>query len=159
LDILNKNPQVAVIIVNYNTYKKTYECINSIFSTAAFINTIVVVDNGSLNDSVKKLNVFFKLNNKVKIIELENNLGYAKAIKIGIHYLNKLGFKYALLSNNDIIYLEDSIYNLLIPFNDENVAISGPKIYHSNYSLQHSTRLRELKFKEMFFFTNRKKSL
>jgi GT2 family glycosyltransferase len=157
LDTLNKNDQIGVVIVNYNTYEKTCECIKSIFSTTNIVKTIVIIDNGSTNDSIKCLNGFFHLNNKVKIIELEKNLGYAKAIKIGIDYLSKVGLKYALLSNNDIIYLENSIDNLLIPFQDKNVAISGPKIYNSNNILQHSTSLSEPKFREMFGIKTNKK--
>jgi len=78
-------PKVAIIILNWNGWKDTIECLESIYRLGYPNYQVIVVDNGSTDDSIEKIKVwaegeipveykFFKYdsNNKpIKIIELK----------------------------------------------------------------------------------------
>ena len=77
--MLNK---VCFIILNYNNYTDTINCIHSLQSTIRRdMYDIIVVDNNSSNDSVSQLR---KCLNDVEIIPNKVNRGYANGNNIGI---------------------------------------------------------------------------
>ena len=49
------NPKVAILIVNWNGWKDTLQCLESVFGQALPNCRTVVIDNGSRNDSVAKI--------------------------------------------------------------------------------------------------------
>ena len=86
---------ISIIIVNYNSDKLLFNCINSIINNIVNIDyEIVVVDNKSSDNS---LNLCKSICDKrLKIIESSSNLGFSKANNIGVknstgkmlHFLN-----------------------------------------------------------------------
>lgn len=71
---------VSIILVNYNTKELTYDCIKSIREKTNGISyEIIVVDNAS-TDGSKEL---FILENSIKYIYLEKNLGFGQANNVG----------------------------------------------------------------------------
>jgi len=145
--------KIGAVVLNYNSFNKTIECVNSILKTSDFVDLIVIIDNASINDSILKLNEQYNLNNNVVILSQVKNLGYAKGNNIGLQFLISKGYEYALITNNDVLYVENSIiilYSYIIKH--PNVALIGPKIYNPEMKLQHSTRLNEPKFSELFGF-------
>ncbi len=95
---------IDFVIINYNTPELTAECIQSIYDTYSPESRVVIVDNASSDNSVDYLTNRF---DNVKIIVNETNLGYAKAVNIGVNNTNS---EYAMVSNSDILFLENSIY-------------------------------------------------
>jgi hypothetical protein len=97
------NKDLSVIIVSYNTSSLISLCIEKLISS--FTNSklsfeIIVVDNGSIDDSVKKLKrIREKLANLI-VIENKKNLGYAKANNQAIKQAKG---KYILFLNSDIL--------------------------------------------------------
>ena len=51
----NSTPNVLTIIINYNTWELTTYCLASLTHINNINHTIIVIDNGSTNDSVQKL--------------------------------------------------------------------------------------------------------
>ena len=80
--------KIGIVILNYNDYERTIECANHIihYSSIAYI---VIVDNGSSNQSFKQISDFSNLikSPKLKIIKSDVNGGYASGNNIGINYL------------------------------------------------------------------------
>lgn len=74
---------LAIIIVNYNTRQLTDDCLASIFRADAPVGglQVVVVDNGSTDDSVK---VIKKKYPEVTLIENKENSGFAAGNNIGV---------------------------------------------------------------------------
>jgi|Deesub1362A_J573_1020465.scaffolds.fasta_scaffold00485_12 hypothetical protein len=75
------NPKVAVIILNWNGWKDTIECLESLYQIAYPNYDVIVVDNGSKDDSVERIKAyangeikveskFFKYNPKNKPIKV-----------------------------------------------------------------------------------------
>ena len=67
---------LSVVIVNYQTFELTRDTINSILEyDYPFSVEIFVVDNASSDDSLSKLQDYFK--DKVKFIASKDNNGFA----------------------------------------------------------------------------------
>lgn len=49
------HPRVAIVLVNYNGWHDTIECLESVFRLAYPAFTVIVVDNGSGDDSLSKI--------------------------------------------------------------------------------------------------------
>lgn len=100
--------KIMIILLNYNNYKDTIECINSIKQNTSennFIYEIVVVDNKSTNESLAKL----KEIEGITLIEANENAGFSAGNNIGIKYALDNKSEYILLLNNDTIITKDSI--------------------------------------------------
>jgi GT2 family glycosyltransferase len=96
---------VSIIIINYNTFSHTCNCINSIIQfTSNLKYEIILVDNASDESLPEKFKEIFP---EIILLKSENNLGFSKGNNLGI---SKAKGKYILLLNSDIILTENSIY-------------------------------------------------
>ncbi len=102
---------VAIIIVNWNGKEYLNDCLNSLYNQTYKNFVIYLVDNGSVDDSVNFVKKFF---NKVKIIKLNKNYGYAKGNNEGIkNALTDKNIKYIICLNNDTIVEKNWLNNLI----------------------------------------------
>jgi hypothetical protein len=110
-------PKLSIIIVNWNTSKLLADCLDSLKSeiqNPKFETEIIVVDNGSTDDSLEML---LKIENcKLKIIENKTNLGFAKGNNIGI---KESAGQYIMLLNSDTTVNLGSLKKL-VEFLDNN---------------------------------------
>ncbi|KYC45239.1 MAG: N-glycosyltransferase [Candidatus Methanofastidiosum methylothiophilum] len=60
------DPNVSIIILNWNGWKDTIECLESVFQIDYSNYSVVVVDNGSNDDSVKKIKDYCEGKIKIK---------------------------------------------------------------------------------------------
>lgn len=63
--------------------------------------TIIIIDNGSNIKEREKLNTILSHYRHIKLIETNNNLGFAKGNNVGIRYSLKKGADFIVLLNND----------------------------------------------------------
>lgn len=125
-------PKVGIVILNYKKYEEAEACINSSLIQTGIDLTVVVVDNGSGNESVDYLEKQFDDCSKVHIISLPQNVGYAKGNNIGIEYLCSKGINYICLANSDIVFSTERIlYQMLCGYQDD-VGIVLPIIKNPN---------------------------
>lgn len=92
---IRKIPLVSVVIVNYNGKRFLKDCLKSLKDSNYKNLEILLVDNGSSDDSLKYVKRYFP---KIHIIELKDNIGFAGGNNIGIR---RAKGKYILLLNND----------------------------------------------------------
>lgn len=92
--------RVCVVILNWNGKKDTVPCLESMEKIAYPNFEVVMVDNGSTDDSVKAIRQRF---DRVTVVETGKNLGYAGGNNIGIEYALKTGADLVLLLNNDTV--------------------------------------------------------
>lgn len=119
-----------MVIVNYNDYETTKRLLDNV-KDYKVLKEIVVVDNKSTDDSLKKLK---KLKSKkITIIDSGNNKGYSYALNVGCKYLiNKYKGLNIVISNSDIIIDSDTdIKDLNSYISDKNVIV-GPTIIQGN---------------------------
>lgn len=127
---MNNSDNICIILVNYNGYDDTVECIKSIQKSNYDNYKIIIVDNGS-NDKEKLLNDDY-INDVADIIISEDNLGFSGGNNLGIKYAkDKYNPEYYLLLNNDTVINEDTISNLKKGFDfDDRAGIVTGKIYY-----------------------------
>lgn len=124
-----KKPLVYIIILNWNGKEDTIECIDSVKKIDYPNYKIIIVDNGSVDDSVK---IFKKKYPKIKIIQNKKNLGYAEGNNVGIRYALRNKADYILILNNDAIVDKKFLTELVkVAESDEKIGIVGPLVYYS----------------------------
>lgn len=125
---------VSVIIVNYNTYKVTQACIDSIFQyTKDIIFEIILVDNNSKDDSYDK----FKQDKRIIYLYQETNLGFGKANNIGYEHSNG---NYIFLLNSDTLLKSNAIKEFYdyMEMNSNKIAFVGTLLKDINNNIIHS---------------------
>lgn len=126
---------IGFIILHYQVYEETINCVNSIIKnidTDAY--KIIIVDNFSPNKSGKYLYEYYNDENKIIVIELDKNLGFAKGNNRGIDFLrDKYDVNFICCLNNDTILFQKCFYgNIYKEFKKSNCAIIGPQIILEN---------------------------
>ncbi len=123
-----RNEPVYVIILNWNNWKDTIECVESCLKLTYSNFRILIVDNGSTDNSESILRRRFP---GMECIQTGSNLGFAGGNNVGICHALEKGADYVWLLNNDTIIDPDSLSELIrAAKRDERVGIVGSKIYY-----------------------------
>lgn len=122
-------PFVYVVILNWQRSDDTIACVRSIESGDYANLHLLVVDNGSTDDSVRKISAACP---KVELLTLPENLGFAGGNNAGIGHALEHGADLILLLNNDTIVRPSAIAELVQALEqNESWAIAVPKVcYH-----------------------------
>ncbi|WP_291777390.1 glycosyltransferase family 2 protein [Cecembia sp.] len=107
----SKTPfSVALIIINWNGFLLTKRCLLSLEKILYPKVQIIVVDNGSKDGSLEKLQKEFTTPYYLKN---DKNLGFTGGNNLGIAYAMDKGFDYIVLLNNDTEVKPDFLEELL----------------------------------------------
>jgi GT2 family glycosyltransferase len=125
-------PRIAIILVNWNNYDDSVQCLESIKKCTYQNREITVVDNGSDGNDAQLLAE--KFGDEIRIIENERNLGFAKGCNVGIRDALARDADYVVLLNNDTIVAPDFLDGLVgVLQGDGEVGIAGGKILCHEY--------------------------
>ena len=119
-------PCVYIVLLNWNGWRDTLECMRSLDSMEYRNWHAVIVDNGSSNDSVQRLKDACP---EVPILETRKNLGFAAGNNVGINFALKGRADYVFVLNNDTTVSPDTISEL-VEFAEKHpeAALIGPRI-------------------------------
>jgi len=120
-------PLVSIIIVNYNGKTFLKDCLESIKSSEASYEEIIIVDNASKDGSADYIKKEFP---HVKLIALDKNYGFALANNIGGE---AAAGEYLVFLNNDTVVTPGWLDALLrVVSSDPSVGAAGSKLllYH-----------------------------
>ena len=119
--------KVAVILVNWNSFSVTFDCITSLQKMSYHDFDILVTDNGSTDGSGKQLKESFP---EIILIESATNRGFTGGNNMGMQYAINTGYQYVILLNNDTFVKEDFLL-LLTDYMDRNPLVGAiqPLIY------------------------------
>lgn len=126
-------PLVSIVILNWNGFEMTKECVNSLLKIEYPNFNILVVDNGSIDDSYNKLKYHFK---NIEVIFLNKNYGYTGGNNKGMKYaLEKYKPEYILLLNNDTVVEKMFLLEMVKLAESEKKCVAVvPKIFYFNPS-------------------------
>jgi GT2 family glycosyltransferase len=103
-------PSVFIIILNFNSKEDIFDCIESVLVQNYKPFEIIIVDNGSIDDSVKELKQRYP---EITLIENGTNLGYAQGNNIGMRYALDKGADYVVILNPDTVVNENWLSGLI----------------------------------------------
>lgn len=129
------NKKVSIVLINYNTARDTIECIESLDKVTYDKFDLIIVDNKSKEDDLKKLEIYTKNKKNCTLVKAEKNGGFAYGNNIGIDIAMKRKSDYILLLNSDTEVEEDFLEYLVKTLEEdiERNAIAIGKInYYSN---------------------------
>lgn len=122
-----KYPKISIIFPTYNGLIDTKACLNSIAKLNYPPNKleIIIVDNGSIDGTPEWVKKHYP---QVKIIKFKKNLGFAKAVNVG---LKKASGGYLFITNNDTVLTKNYFWPLLKLFSSQNkIGIAGGQILY-----------------------------
>ncbi len=118
--------KVAVVIVNYNGYEYTKECIESVLKSDYLPFKVVLVDNGSNDGSGDELKKDF--GDLISYIKIDKNGGVTGGNNAGMDYALKNGFDSVMFLNNDALINYDTIKRMVATSEENSDALVVPKI-------------------------------
>lgn len=129
---MNKD-KVSIIVLNWNGWKDTLECLASLVKIDYPNYEIIVVDNNSSGDDINIIQRDY--GDKITLIKNNGNYGFAEGNNIAIReIITKRDSRYILLLNNDTIVKGDFLTELVnVMEKNEKVVIVGPKMLYYEY--------------------------
>lgn len=133
LDSIHKS-NIAIVILTWNGLALTRRCLSGLVDSSGIDEVcIVVVDNGSTDGTLQ----YLKALKNIILVENGENLGYAKAVNLGINAAPPDSD--IILLNNDIEIIDKSWLRKLIESANisEKIGVMGVKILQDSETLQH----------------------
>jgi len=132
---IDATDKIGIVICNYNKQDYIINCIQSVLDSTMKNLDIYVVDNASIDDSVKCIEE--KYAGKVNLIKNQENKGGSGGFNTGLREALKHDYKYIMLMDNDIVASKTGIEELY-HFMEEHpeTGIVGSKVYFMDYPEQ-----------------------
>jgi GT2 family glycosyltransferase len=119
-------PKAYIVLVNWNGWTDTLACLESLDRLTYPGATVLVVDNGSTDDSVARIAA---ARPDVRLIETGANLGFAGGNNVAVRTALDEGAAYVWLLNNDTVVEPDALTALIDAMEaDPNAGGAGSKI-------------------------------
>ena len=120
-------PHVGVVILNWNGLSDLLECLASVTQSSYQGMTVIVVDNGSADETLSAVPAQYPT---VTLIATGENLGWAGGNNVGIRHALKIGCTSIFLLNNDTTLSPDCIELLMQTSTQTGANLLHPSIYY-----------------------------
>ncbi len=125
---LLRSKRICGLTLNWNRWPDTIACLESLMAQTVPLAEIIVVDNGSIDNSVEFISQRFPT---VTILQTGHNLGFAAGCNVGLARALDMEYDYVLVVNNDATLAPDALERLLNVAR-EDVGILAPKIFYAS---------------------------
>lgn len=134
---LKQEPDLSIVVVNYNTAELLGRCIRSVLTQQGPFFELIVVDNASTDDS---LSVVRQAGDEIHLIANDDNVGFSRANNQAIRICSG---RYIYFLNPDTEVRPGSLL-AMIRYMDANpdVGMAGTQILNPNGSIQSSVEYR-----------------
>jgi GT2 family glycosyltransferase len=121
------SPFVVIVLLNYSRWRETVGCIRSLERCSYANSQILIIDNGSPDDSEQMLRDSLP---QYRILQTGSNLGYTGGINFSLREARKMGPEYILVLNNDTEVEPDFLDQLIDAMRmNPSAACAGGTIY------------------------------
>jgi len=143
---VKKTASVSIIAANYNNGKYLRDFIGSVNESSVLPKELIIVDDGSLDESIDILNGYSDLK-YLKILKFDKNRGFCKALNVGIKSATG---DYIMRVDPDDMLLEDRIEKQVNYLEkNKDVAVVGSNViyfhtetkeelFRSNFPIDHN---------------------
>ena len=131
--------KIAAVILNFNSYEDTRQCVLGLKKQSGIDVEIIIVDNCSSNpNEIEKLHDISYETSSI-LLCASSNTGYNAGNNIGIKYAIDKGFRYIFIANPDMIFQDYLYLNKMVSIAERNpqIAVIGsdiltPEGHHQN---------------------------
>lgn len=164
---IKEHYSVSVGVMAYNEEKIIARCLDALSNQkleSCTIEEIIVVSSGSTDKTDEIVRSFAQKDRRIRLIAESRRSGKASAIN---HFLKKAGGDIAIIESGDTVTEPDTVENLIKPFKDGAVGMSGAHpipindrkrfvgfCVHKLWQLHHFMALENPKCGEMIAFRN-----
>jgi GT2 family glycosyltransferase len=126
--------KVYIIVLAWNQFALTLDCVRSLLQLDYLEYRIVVVDNGSFDGTVDKLRHEF--GERIDVIAIPENVGFTGGNNIGICFALEQNADYIMLLNNDTLVNDPALVSKLVAVieADSSIGLASPSIYYGDTS-------------------------
>ena len=133
-------PTVSAVCVNFNAGEDLVRCAHSFLSSSVPVE-MLVVDNGSTDESLARLRDALGSDPRVSLIENGANLGFARAVNRALPLVKA---RYLLLLNPDCVLQRDTLGPLAqVLDHDPSLGVVGPLVLNPDGSEQEGCRRKD----------------
>jgi GT2 family glycosyltransferase len=104
------HPLVFIIVLNWNSWRDTLECLRSLAQLDYPNYRVLVVDNGSTDGSEERIREAYPA---LDLLQTGANLGYAGGNNVGIRHALSHGAAYVLVVNPDVLVEQRTLTTLM----------------------------------------------
>ncbi len=122
-----RRPELVAVVLNYRTPRDTVLAVRSLVSGSRPPDRVIVVDNGSGDDS---LAVLQRRLGGIDVVATGTNLGFSAGTNLGIRRALASGAGRVLLVNGDVILARDTVRRLEEALAEPGVGVVAPVILH-----------------------------
>jgi GT2 family glycosyltransferase/protoporphyrinogen oxidase len=124
---VSATPAVAIVVLTWNNFADTQECLNSLKSLTYPNYSVIVVDNGSSDNTPQRVRAQFP---DVTVIENGANLGVPTGYNVGFRHALERGADAVFMLNNDTIVAHDMLDHLVQASKHDKAGILHPIVYY-----------------------------
>lgn len=132
------------VVLHYMADEMTIQCVDNLIKTFPETDMkVIVVDNGSTNESGKVLKEYYSNVSAVDVILNKENLGFARGNNLGYQYVKeKYNPQFIIVMNNDVFIKQKEFLKLISEiYNRTAFGVLGPDIY-CTYTKRHQNPSR-----------------
>ena len=118
------DPLVYIIILNWNGWQDTVNCLRSLREITYPNYHILLIDNGSTDNSIKEITPH--LGSTIYFICNKENVGFTRGSNQGIQYAMEQGAEFVLLLNNDTRLRPDFLEHMVTRMGNTGVGMVQP---------------------------------
>lgn len=128
MDKERSSPLVFIIVLNWNGWTDTLECLESLRQLDYPNFRMVVVDNGSTNHSTARIE---QAHPSIEVLQSSKNLGFAGGNNVGIRHALERGADYVWLLNNDTVVEPNALRAMVdLTSKDPDIGAVGSALYY-----------------------------
>lgn len=127
--------RLTIVVLNFGQPEMTIRCVRALLEDGVLPERIVIVDNGSLDDSADR---FERELPECVTLRLDKNVGYGRAANAGAERLP--GDAYLVMNNDAFVHRPKSVERLVDALEDPTLGLVVPKLLDEDLTLQASVR-------------------